>query len=71
MFVAVQSYRGYRRNDSQPMLYLAVGFVFISLGGVVDCNLFAALGMAKPLDGFLPTCFTTLGLGTVAYSMFY
>lgn len=28
-FVAYQSYRGYRRNDSQPMLALALGIVLL------------------------------------------
>jgi uncharacterized membrane protein (DUF441 family) len=26
LFIAYLAYRGYRRNDSRPMLYLAVGF---------------------------------------------
>ncbi|WP_435361118.1 DUF7521 family protein [Haloarchaeobius sp. DFWS5] len=70
LFVAVQSYRGYRRNESEPMLYLAIGFVFISLGGAADCSLYGALGVTKPLGGYLPTCLTTVGLGTVALSLY-
>jgi H+/Cl- antiporter ClcA len=31
LFIAYQAYRGYRRNDSRPMLYLAVGFA-LTLG---------------------------------------
>jgi hypothetical protein len=27
LFIAYQAYRGYRRNDSRPMLFLAAGFV--------------------------------------------
>ncbi|TMT87741.1 hypothetical protein E2L06_14540 [Haloterrigena sp. H1] len=26
LFIAYQAYRGYRRNDSRPMLFIAVGF---------------------------------------------
>ena len=26
LFIAYLAYRGYRRNDSRPMLYLAIGF---------------------------------------------
>jgi uncharacterized membrane protein (DUF441 family) len=26
LFIAFLAYRGYRRNDSRPMLYLAIGF---------------------------------------------
>lgn len=29
-FVAYQAYRGYRRNESRPMLYLAVGIVLLT-----------------------------------------
>lgn len=31
-FVAYQSYRGYRRNDSRPMLFLAVGILLLTAG---------------------------------------
>ena len=29
LFIAYLAYRGYRRNDSPPMLYLAIGFGII------------------------------------------
>lgn len=29
LFIAYIAYRGYRRNDSRPMLYLAIGFGII------------------------------------------
>ncbi len=31
LFIAYQAYRGYRRNESRPMLFIAVGFV-LALG---------------------------------------
>ena len=30
LFVAYQAFRGYRRNGSRPMLYLAVGIVLLT-----------------------------------------
>lgn len=30
LFVAYQAYRGYRRNDSRPMLFLAVGVLLLT-----------------------------------------
>lgn len=27
LFIAFQAYRGYRRNESRPMLFIAIGFV--------------------------------------------
>lgn len=29
LFIAYQAYRGYRRNDSRPMLFIAVGFLLV------------------------------------------
>jgi len=29
VFIAYQAYRGYRRNDSRPMLFIALGFVLV------------------------------------------
>lgn len=28
LFIAYLAYRGYRRNESRPMLFIAIGFVF-------------------------------------------
>lgn len=30
LFVAYQAYRGYERNESRPMLYLAIGIVLLT-----------------------------------------
>ncbi len=29
IFIAYQAYRGYRRNNSRPMLFIALGFVLV------------------------------------------
>lgn len=29
LFIAYHAYRGYRRNDSRPMLFIAIGFVLV------------------------------------------
>jgi len=29
LFIAYQAYRGYRRNDSRPMLFIALGFALM------------------------------------------
>lgn len=29
LFIAYQAYRGYRRNESRPMLFISVGFVLV------------------------------------------
>lgn len=29
LFIAYQAYRGYRRNESRPMLFISIGFVLV------------------------------------------
>jgi len=29
IFISYQAYRGYRRNESKPMLYISIGFVLV------------------------------------------
>ncbi|WP_115864402.1 DUF7521 family protein [Halorussus litoreus] len=29
VFIAYQAYRGYKRNESRPMLFIAIGFVLV------------------------------------------
>jgi len=36
LLVAYLAYHGYRRNDNTPMLYVAVGFVFIGAGAICE-----------------------------------
>lgn len=68
--VAYQSYRGYRRNDSLPMLYLAVGFVLLSVGGVLDCSLFGVLDVVVPYAGYVKTGLVATGMATISYSLY-
>ncbi|WP_439330862.1 DUF7521 family protein, partial [Halorubrum ezzemoulense] len=39
-----QAYRGYRVYGSEPMLYVAIGFLFISVGSVIEGILFDVVG---------------------------
>ncbi|WP_126662191.1 DUF7521 family protein [Haloterrigena salifodinae] len=43
LFIAYQAYRGYRRNDSRPMLVIAVGFALALAVPFLLVVLYAAL----------------------------
>ncbi len=69
--IAVQAYRGYRRNDSRPMLFLAVGLLLLTL---VPFVLNVALNtLASPEQVtvvFLENVSRLLGLLAITYSLY-
>jgi len=68
--VALRGFQGYRRHESEPMLYLSVGFLFISVGGVMDCSFFTILAIQTPFSGVLQTGLVAIGMAFVLYSMY-
>jgi uncharacterized membrane protein (UPF0136 family) len=68
--IAVQGFRGYLRHDSEPMLFIGLGFVLISVGGVIDCSLFSLLGVTFPYRSGVQTLSVALGMSSVLYSMY-
>ena len=75
--IAYQAYRGYRRNGSRPMLYLAVGFAFITtVPFFVDILSFAVAARllgARTASVVLPTTkygIQIVGLAFVLYSLY-
>ncbi|WP_416840217.1 hypothetical protein [Haloferax sp. DFSO52] len=68
--IAYQAYRGYRRNDSQPMFYVAVGFVFISFGAVIEGVLFDVLGFSVFDAGTVATVIVAIGMLSVLYALY-
>lgn len=68
--VAYQAYRGYRRNDSRPMFYVAVGFVFISSGAVIEGVLFDVLGLTLFDAGTVATIVVAIGMLSVLYALY-
>jgi glycerol uptake facilitator-like aquaporin len=76
--IVFQAYRGYRRNQSQPMFYLAVGLVLLTVIPFVISLSVATLG---PTLGFGPRIYTyyapilsrlieVAGLITILYSLY-
>lgn len=68
--IAYQAYRGYRRNDSRPMLFVAIGFVFISFGAVIEGILFDVAGLPFHDAGTVATAIVAIGMLSVLYALF-
>lgn len=68
--IAYQAYRGYQRNDAKLMLYVAVGFVFISIGGVLEGLLFEVFRFSITEAGFVATLVTAVGLLSILYALY-
>lgn len=75
--IAYQAYRGYRRNGSPPMLYLAVGFAFITtVPSFVDLLFYPVFGRlysARVASVVLPSVkygLQIVGLAFVLYSLY-
>lgn len=68
-FVAYQAYRGYRRNDSRPMLFLGVGIGFVTTVSFVVSTLVARpLGASDALAFLSWTCANVVGLAAIFYA---
>lgn len=76
LLIVVQAYRGYRRNDSKRMFYLAVGFTFITLVPFAASLVGAALEPSMqaismmPLLPLISRLFEIIGLSVILYSLY-
>lgn len=70
LLIAYHAYRGYRRNDAQPMLYVAAGFVLITVGEVLEGVLFELLSFPMFRAGFLASLLTVAGLCSILYALY-
>ncbi|WP_436927372.1 DUF7521 family protein [Halosimplex amylolyticum] len=70
LFVAYQAFRGYRRNDSRPMLFLGLGiFLVTALPFVVTTVLAGPLGASDAAAVLAWTILEILGLGSILYAL--
>lgn len=68
--IAYQAYRGYRRNNRQPMLFMAIGFSIVSLGAIIEGILFDVLGFTFHDSGMVATSIVAVGMLTILYSLY-
>lgn len=70
LLIAYQAYRGYRVHGSEPMLYVAIGFLFISIGGVIEGVLFDVAGLSIFMAGAIQTAIVAVGMFIILYSLY-
>ncbi len=68
--IAVQAYRGYRRNDSRPMLYLAVGLCLLTLVPFLANVFLATAGVDRVEIALAENIARLLGLLAITYSLY-
>lgn len=70
LFVAYQAYRGYRRNDSRPMLFLGLGiFLVTAVPFLVTTVLGAVPGVSDVVVILAWTVLELLGLASIFYAL--
>ena len=74
-FIVYLAYRGFRRNRSRPLLYVAVGFALITGGTIAEGILYVVVGSIGSVLSLLVaitvgTAITVLGFATIIYSIY-
>lgn len=73
LIVVYQAYRGYRRNDSRPMLFLAFGVILLTIVPVV-VSIVAARFVSAVVYGStvapLIQSIRVVGLASIVYSLY-
>lgn len=70
LLITYQAYKGYRMYGSEPMLYVAIGFLFISIGSVIEGILFDVVGLSMLLAGTIQTAIVAIGMLVILYSLY-
>jgi len=69
-FIVYLAYRGYIRNRSRPLLYVAVGFAMITAGTVVEGLLYVMFGADLLAATATGTIVTVGGFLAIIYSIY-
>ncbi|MCX2819812.1 MULTISPECIES: DUF7521 family protein [Halobacteria] len=70
LLITYQAFRGYRVHGSEPMLYVAIGFLFISVGSVIEGILFDVVGLSIFVAGTIQTAIVAVGMLIILYSLY-
>ncbi len=70
LLIAVQAFRSYRRGNGVPMLFVAIGFVLISLGAVIEGLLFELDILTIYQASAIQTGIVAVGMLFVLYSLY-
>jgi hypothetical protein len=64
------AYKGYRRNRSRPLFYVAVGFALITAGTIAEGLLYVIIGSELLTALAVGTTITVLGFVAILYSIY-
>ncbi len=69
-FIVYLAYRGFKRNNSRPLLYVAIGFALITIGTLAEGILYVEAGSDLLLAIATGTGVTILGFLAILYSIY-
>jgi len=69
-FIVYLAYKGYRRNTSKPLLYVAIGFALITAATIVEGILYVIIGSDLLVALFISTIITVIGFVAIIYSIY-
>ena len=69
-FIVYLAYKGYKRNSSKPLLYVALGFALITAGTIAEGILYVMLGSGLLSAIATGTAVTVLGFVAIIYSIY-
>ncbi|WP_336360303.1 DUF7521 family protein [Haladaptatus sp. ZSTT2] len=70
VLIALQGYRAYLRETNARMLFVAVGFLLLSVGSVLEGIFYDVLHFSVFLAGMIQTLFVALGMALILYSLY-
>ncbi|MCU4750906.1 hypothetical protein OB919_02735 [Halobacteria archaeon AArc-curdl1] len=68
--IAYQAYRSYRRQNGPPMLFVSIGFLFISIGAVIEGILYEFDVLSIYQASAIQTGIVAIGMLFVLYSLY-
>jgi hypothetical protein len=69
-FIVYLAYRGFRRNRSKPLFYVAIGFALITAGTLVEGLFYVIIGSDLLTATAIGTAITILGFLAILYSIY-
>lgn len=70
LLITYKAYKGYQTYQNEPMLYVALGFFFISIGSIMEGVLFDVVGLSIFLAGAIQTTIVAIGMLVIIYSLY-
>jgi len=69
-FIVYLAYKGYKRNSSKPLLYVALGFALITAGTIIEGILYVMIGSELLSAIATGTAVMVLGFVVIIYSIY-